>query len=441
MLLKRARSPSPIRAEDDESPATTKCQRISESTEPCTICLSDSLSDAATLDCCAHTFCFSCIEQWTHDIASTCPLCKREVGSIRYREQQDRQVVVTAKRQQGVFHAELYGNPFAQQTYELLAIPHDDDDHDDDCSECDSVDSDASDWCWICERNMGHEDGTFIPCQGTCGETFHVSCIDPCGSNGDEDESEEERAAQLKDYVCRDCQPAVYAQRKSKCAHCERSFTAFGDNGRPIRSLPCPCNCGRYFHRDCAVSLTLFNEELGCNVREILPCGKCLELREGDPPSESIIALEAEQEDAEEAAAEATEDTRLDAEDEALLDSTTFLAAELATDIDAAEEPQFHDAADLIDDEDIDVVAPVVNDHAEEDDDDENDDDVSRASSPLPADPNEIYDQRLLKRLRCSSNDTEDSDVDEDDQDYPDADDSDGSDIDFDFDASNDDCY
>ena len=49
----------------------------------CAICLGCAAApDAATLDCCAHRFCFDCISAWTqHD--SRCPLCKRQVSSLR----------------------------------------------------------------------------------------------------------------------------------------------------------------------------------------------------------------------------------------------------------------------------------------------------------------------------------------------------------------------
>jgi len=51
----------------------------------CPICCVASLRDQrgagqlARLDCCEHSFCFSCVRRWVEETTSTCPLCKRDV--------------------------------------------------------------------------------------------------------------------------------------------------------------------------------------------------------------------------------------------------------------------------------------------------------------------------------------------------------------------------
>jgi len=53
------------------------------STFHCSICLEDFIArEAATVEC-AHSFCFSCIHNWTNKTHS-CPLCRQSVRTIAY---------------------------------------------------------------------------------------------------------------------------------------------------------------------------------------------------------------------------------------------------------------------------------------------------------------------------------------------------------------------
>eukprot|EP01120_Amphizonella_sp_Union-15-10_P015600 TRINITY_DN8062_c0_g1_i1.p1 TRINITY_DN8062_c0_g1~~TRINITY_DN8062_c0_g1_i1.p1 ORF type:complete len:293 (-),score=58.17 TRINITY_DN8062_c0_g1_i1:76-933(-) len=54
----------------------------SESKEPekCIIC-TDEISEAGLIECCEHTFCFTCIEHWSK-MTNCCPICKKRFNSL-----------------------------------------------------------------------------------------------------------------------------------------------------------------------------------------------------------------------------------------------------------------------------------------------------------------------------------------------------------------------
>ena len=80
-------SSSNSRVESSSSTAAPVVEAVpatstASSSSPCTICLNDVVAiDAGHLPCCEHVFCYTCISQWCQ-VATSCPLCKREFDAI-----------------------------------------------------------------------------------------------------------------------------------------------------------------------------------------------------------------------------------------------------------------------------------------------------------------------------------------------------------------------
>ncbi len=52
----------------------------------CAICLDDICAlQQVSLDCCSHEYHYDCIKQWTGDCASSCPLCKKEIKTLEFK--------------------------------------------------------------------------------------------------------------------------------------------------------------------------------------------------------------------------------------------------------------------------------------------------------------------------------------------------------------------
>ena len=61
-----------------------------EQEEICAICF-DKIKETnikATLDCCSHTYCFTCVSKWVQEVESCCPLCRSRIAQL-YRVQAD----------------------------------------------------------------------------------------------------------------------------------------------------------------------------------------------------------------------------------------------------------------------------------------------------------------------------------------------------------------
>ncbi|XP_065519417.1 E3 ubiquitin-protein ligase Topors-like [Lathamus discolor] len=80
---------------------------------PCTICMS-TISDAAYVDGCLHSFCFGCIQQWAARRA-VCPLCRRPfdrlLHTVRADDDYEEYVVSSSARPpRSVSRAQVYSH-------------------------------------------------------------------------------------------------------------------------------------------------------------------------------------------------------------------------------------------------------------------------------------------------------------------------------------------
>jgi hypothetical protein len=418
-------------AEADAAPSSelaeerpSKCTKLGDTTDPCAICLAESIEYSATLDCCIHTFCFGCIHQWTTDISSTCPLCKREVHSIASQSSKQ-QVMVQQKQQRPVVYQEDLQQQF-------------NDSDEEEGYESDEFDarSDASDWCFNCEENIG-DLNEFVRCRGPCGDEFHEVCFF----------GESKKVGGIPG-VCDECQEPERRLRGALCAECQGLFQRGTGLNSKLFAVPCSDYCGRYFHLKCVTKFTFDASADADNSKamEILPCMPCLraaseqlddndfDFAEQDGMDEDgdlldnpyafsrhIILFERDQGDQDEADQEEKRKDRIDLIRNNLLDKTEMLQDEIDQDFDAENEPTVHDAAYLMDDKDID------DDVLSDEESDEETPPPNSDNSEAPAwqtDPNEKYDARLMKQLRLGSIRTVKVDVD----DYPDSDESDQED-------------
>ena len=132
----------------------------------CAICLG-AVDEPATLDCCTHVFCYTCIAAWTAQ-TSRCPLCKR--------------VVAVLKRG---------ADEFAVQPRELRVDWLGDD------ATLFAFEEEEETPCIVCGRD--DDAATLLLCDGPgCNAACHVAC---CGL----------AAVPERDWFCTRCAPAAEA--------------------------------------------------------------------------------------------------------------------------------------------------------------------------------------------------------------------------------------
>ena len=141
----------------------------------CTICATETIDglfddgQLASLDCCAHRFCFGCIGQWTSDHASCCPLCNGEIACVRRHGRGGvlERVEVRARARQPL-------QPTAEELDELDERTHA-------CVACGS----------------GDDDATILLCD-SCDSGWHLRCVRP-----------PLHAVPAGEWYCPDCVPTL----------------------------------------------------------------------------------------------------------------------------------------------------------------------------------------------------------------------------------------
>ena len=157
------------------------------------------------IDCCAHAFCFGCIEKWATEVTNKCPLCQRRVGELRryapcpswddfaaggHRVAERRPVEEKEQKKAEPTEAELEALAAeAEAEYDL-------------CQEC----------------NGGHHPELLLLCDG-CDSAYHTFCLDPPLD-----------AVPEGDWYCPDCAPTLAppprAARAERAAAAERAARA-----------------------------------------------------------------------------------------------------------------------------------------------------------------------------------------------------------------------
>lgn len=134
----------------------------------CAICLG-AVDEPATLDCCTHVFCYTCIAAWTAQ-TSRCPLCKRVVAVLK----------------KGV-------DEFAVQPRELRVDWLGDD------AALFALEEEEETPCMVCGRDDPEDAATLLLCDGPgCVGACHVACAGLY-------------AVPERDWFCARCAPAAGA--------------------------------------------------------------------------------------------------------------------------------------------------------------------------------------------------------------------------------------
>ena len=63
----------------------------------CPICMNNIISDQICLTSCSHSFCYDCLSRWFL-IKNTCPSCREEVQSFKYKDEINRIFIINNNR-------------------------------------------------------------------------------------------------------------------------------------------------------------------------------------------------------------------------------------------------------------------------------------------------------------------------------------------------------